>query len=209
MPVSIGNHSDQGGIRLRLKGFVHYGIMIAIIMLGSTLVLLEAGGETWTQTSASDYETGTHMRTTIEDGSLRLELEPVVVWSDDGEAQFDNFGRIVANAGDVNGDGYDDTIVGIPLSDANGLDSGKVCVYHGSGSGSSLSPDWTATGEKTLDNFGFVVAAAGDVNGDGYDEILVGAPFNDEGGLDAGKVYLAVHTAGTGSSSALAKPPCR
>ena len=78
----------------------------------------------------------------------------------------------MAGAGDVNGDGYADVIVG---ADGYSSDTGRAYVYHGGGDGLSASPAFTATGEATDNNFGFSVAGAGDVNGDGYADVIVGA----------------------------------
>ncbi len=99
-----------------------------------------------------------------------------------GEHEDDQFGWSAGTAGDVNGDGYADIIVGAP-----NFDQGKVYVYYGSESGIEASPSFTATGELALDFFGSAVAGAGDVNGDGYDDIIVGAKGFDH---DTGKVYI-------------------
>jgi hypothetical protein len=95
-----------------------------------------------------------------------------------GEAQQANawFGRAVAWAGDVNADGYDDVVVGAPNMDTNQPDGGKVFCYFGSATGLSLTPDWTQGLNQANAWFGRAVATARDVNGDGYDDILVGAP---------------------------------
>lgn len=83
----------------------------------------------------------------------------------------------VATAGDVNGDGYSDIIVGVPSYDY-GNKFGKVFVYYGGPSGLSKAPDW-ARGQVPFGNgFGAAIASAGDFNGDGYGDILVGAPYN-------------------------------
>jgi len=95
------------------------------------------------------------------------------------------FGASVASAGDVNGDGYGDIIVGAPLFDAFGFfDEGRAFVYFGSPSGPSIAPNWTADGNKTVAKFGASVAGAGDVNRDGFGDLIVGAP-----GYDAGRVF--------------------
>ncbi len=106
-----------------------------------------------------------------------------------GAATGDQFGRSVAGAGDVNGDGYGDVIVGAERDAAGGMYAGRAYVYYG-GPGADASADLTLTGAATGDNFGTSVAGAGDVNGDGYDDVIVGACYNDAGGTDAGRAYV-------------------
>ena len=104
-------------------------------------------------------------------------------WAGSGENAGDGFGSAVATAGDVNGDGYTDIVVGAP-GFPQGDDRGKAYVYHGSSTGLATgSGDWTAIGEGAGDSLGSTVATAGDVNGDGYDDLLVAAPgwYNDRG----------------------------
>jgi hypothetical protein len=96
-----------------------------------------------------------------------------VIEGDEGGALF---GASVAGAGDVNGDGYDDIAVGAPQFDTGEEDVGAVFVYHGSAGGLSGTPDWTAEAGPTGSRFGYSVGAAGDVNGDGYADLVVGAP---------------------------------
>ncbi len=109
-------------------------------------------------------------------------------WTKTGENAGDRFGSSVAMAGDVNGDGYSDIIVG-----AVGYSSftGKVYVYNGSPTGLSSTPSWTQTGENAYDRFGWSVATAGDVNKDGYSDVIVGASYYPyPSGYDSGKVYV-------------------
>ncbi|KAB3542701.1 MAG: hypothetical protein C5617_008865, partial [ANME-2 cluster archaeon] len=96
----------------------------------------------------------------------------------------------VASSGDVDGDGYDDVIVGAHYNDDGGNNAGKSYVYLGSASGLSTTASWTATGEAAGDYLGSTVASAGDVDGDGYSDIIVSAHGNNDGGNDAGKVYV-------------------
>ena len=121
-------------------------------------------------------------------------------WSDQGEALNDYFGENVASAGDVNGDGYSDVIVGAPYNDGGAYNTGEAYVYHGSSSGLSAKPDWSDQGEALNDYFGASVATAGDVNGDGYADVIVGAYGNDDGGSSAGEAY--VYSFGVGISLA-------
>ena len=111
-------------------------------------------------------------------------------WSDQGEAAADLFGYSVASAGDVNGDGYADVIIGANNNDDAGSNAGEAYVYHGSSSGLSATPDWSEQGEAVNDVFGFSVASAGDVNGDGYADVVVGAYLNDDAGSGAGEEYV-------------------
>ncbi len=88
-----------------------------------------------------------------------------------GEVSGDYFGSSVAIAGDVNNDGYDDIVIGARGNDEGGTDAGKVYIY--SGKDSSLIK--TFTGNIANGYFGAAVAGAGDVNNDGYDDVIVGA----------------------------------
>ena len=72
----------------------------------------------------------------------------------------------------MNGDGYSDVVVG---AYGNTSFTGKAYLYLGGASGLSASPSWTAVGEAASDDFGYSVATAGDVNGDGYSDVVVGA----------------------------------
>ncbi|MGE5175995.1 MAG: integrin alpha [Hyphomicrobiales bacterium] len=105
-----------------------------------------------------------------------------------GDAAGDAFGYAVASAGDVNGDGYADVIVGAYGNDVGGSAAGRAYVYFG-GPVPDPVPDFTETGSATLDNLGFSVAGAGDVNGDGYADVIVGAPYGDNG---SGRAYVSM-----------------
>jgi len=117
-------------------------------------------------------------------------ISSTAAWTADGEAVGDRFGVTLDGAGDVNDDGYDDVVIGADYAAGS---YGRAYVYHGSPTGLSVSPVWTATGELVDDYFASVVAGAGDVNGDNYDDVLVGTPFQDGG---YGKAYLYQGSAG-------------
>jgi hypothetical protein len=109
-----------------------------------------------------------------------------LLWTFTGEASGDRFGTSVSGAGDVNGDGYSDVIVGARNNDAGGSNAGRAYVYSGQ-TGGSL---WTFTGEASSNFFGHAVSGAGDVDGDGYDDLIVSSPSHDAGGADAGRAYV-------------------
>ena len=106
-----------------------------------------------------------------------------------GAAAGDQFGFSVSTAGDVNGDGFSDVIVGAGYNDAGGTDAGRAYIFFG-GNTVNSGADVIFTGETALDIFGYSVSSAGDVNGDGYSDIIAGAYLNDAGGFNAGKVYV-------------------
>ncbi|MCB4820356.1 putative Ig domain-containing protein [Roseicella aerolata] len=116
-----------------------------------------------------------------------------------GEAAGDEAGRAVAAAGDVNGDGYADLLVGAPYNDAEGiLDAGAVYLVFGKASGTAVDladiargiGGFKINGASYRDETGFSVSAAGDVNGDSYADLLIGANFDDTKGTDAGAAYV-------------------
>jgi hypothetical protein len=112
-------------------------------------------------------------------------------WSTLGGQPGGAYGSCVRGAGDVNGDGYDDVIVGAWLYDTTLLDAGKAFLYLGGPNGLSVTPAWSAGGEAVGAVFGYFVNAAGDLNGDGYGDIVVGSRRYSGGGITReGKVYV-------------------
>ena len=106
----------------------------------------------------------------------------------DGGAAVDLFGFSVSGAGDVNGDGFADVIVGAFAADPGGLSSASSAYVY-SGVDGSLLHQWD--GEASFDFFGASVSGAGDVNGDGSADLIVGAYGADPGGLlVAGSAYV-------------------
>ncbi len=120
-----------------------------------------------------------------------------------GNFHEDKFGSSVSTAGDVNGDGYSDVIVGAFLAKNGGVIEGRAYVYHGSLSGLSTVPDWTAESNQENAYYGLSVSTAGDVNGDGYSDIIVGASYYDNASYsDGGRVFVYL-----GSQTGLSTTP--
>jgi hypothetical protein len=103
-----------------------------------------------------------------------------------GEAAGDAFGYAVGPAGDVNGDGYADVIVGAYGNDAGGSAAGRAYVFLGTPIPDAAA-DFTLTGEATLDNLGFAVAGSCDFDGDGFGDVVIGAPYSDTGRVTIAK----------------------
>ena len=117
---------------------------------------------------------------------------PTPSWVFRGRQADAHAGYAVAPAGDVDKDGFADVLVAIPDWDSPGhANSGKVVVFHGGSNGLSTTPAYElhAPVETTGEGFSTTVAPAGDVNGDGYADVLVGSQFN-QGGFVVGAVYL-------------------
>ncbi len=107
-------------------------------------------------------------------------------------APLDIAGVSVSPAGDVNGDGLDDFLIGANMGNRAYLVYGRSGAEEHSGDiDLSTQADAVFTGFRNGDQAGLVVSAAGDVNGDGLDDLLIAAPFADRGGLaDIGEAYL-------------------
>lgn len=116
----------------------------------------------------------------------------------DGISALDLSGSSVASAGDVNGDGFDDLLVGAYFAQGSGSHAGEAYVVFGSASFaamfalSQLDGDngYRLSGIDPYDRTGMSIASAGDLNGDGFDDLAVGAPGNKNGVTDAGASYV-------------------
>jgi hypothetical protein len=132
-------------------------------------------------------------------------------WTAESNQTNAQLGSSVASAGDVNGDGYSDLIVGAVNYDQDQSNGGGAFLYHGSLTGLDLdgirpagtptNADWTTYGDQAGANLG-TVASVGDVNGDAYSDVLVGARGYDHGETDEGRALLY-----EGSASGLSTEP--
>ena len=114
-----------------------------------------------------------------------------------GEVAADYSGTALDCGGDVDGDGLEDLLVGAPGHDKNGSGSGRAYLLSGADFGTSAEIDLSdahasLSGESASDEVGSVVAGGQDVDGDGFDDLLLATWLDDEGGTFAGKTYLVL-----------------
>ncbi|MFN3939790.1 MAG: integrin alpha, partial [Chitinophagales bacterium] len=129
-------------------------------------------------------------------------LSPTAVWEDEGDNVGGLMGKSVAAAGDVNGDGYDDLLIGLGLYSGGQSQEGRAHIYYGNSTGVSATPDWFYEADQAGAGLGFPLEGLGDVNGDGFDDIIIGANGFDAGQVDEGRAYVFY-----GSASGLASTP--
>jgi len=122
------------------------------------------------------------------DGGIRFTI--------DGSAPYDRLGFAVSNLGDFDADSYDDLIVGVRFANHPAFDSGAVEIRSGA-TGSLLG---VFGGDSALDEFGYAVAGAGDVNGDDVPDFIAGAWLDDDAGTDAGSARIFTGACGQLSS---------
>jgi hypothetical protein len=119
-----------------------------------------------------------------------------------GQAASDNLGKALAPLGDVNGDGLDDVVAGAPEADANGTDSGAAYLVFGDTTGWGTAAIFDGAnkfgGNAYNDAAGQAVSGPGDVDGDGYADILIGAPVTS---TSAGAAYLMAGSATVGTGA--------
>ncbi|MCH2101453.1 MAG: integrin alpha [Planctomycetes bacterium] len=128
--------------------------------------------------NANRYPSGLVRLFSGADGSLIREYKSARNW--------DRFGHALALAGDLDGDGFDDLIIGAPDDDYAGIGTGSAFVFSGA-DGSAIH---TLRGKKAWDRFGKSVCSVGDVDFDGCPEFLVGVPCREGGFKEAGAVEM-------------------
>lgn len=109
----------------------------------------------------------------------------------------DLFGFSVSSAGDVNGDGIDDILIGANWFDGGAENSGAAFVFLGGTNGLNTAVHWQSTGPAIANaEYGFSVSDAGDINNDGFGDVIIGAP-----GAARTRVYYGSATGLTASNA--------
>src|SRR5687767_4228349 len=209
-----------------------------VLALSGTMNILRVEGETgdtvnavggWTRTANFTSGGQTYARYTLDGATLHVDVDvdqggiaiaELSLAALDGRNGFringvaagDYAGHSVSSAGDLNGDGYADLLIGAPGADAHGESTGAAYVVFGTASGfaanldlSDLGPSrgFKISGEAEGDQLGFGVSDAGDVNGDGHADLLIGAFGADPNGATSGATYVVFGAAGDRKSTRL------
>ncbi len=103
-----------------------------------------------------------------------------------------NLGWSVASAGDLDGDGFADVVIGAHRQSNPESSEGNAFVFYGGAAGIGAAPDVVLDnpGDEADALFGYVVASAGDVDADGYADVIVGAPLESNPALREGNAYV-------------------
>jgi hypothetical protein len=135
-------------------------------------------------------DAGAEYPLTIDPLALAPEFEQL------GEVVQGQLGIAVANAGDVDGDGFSDLLIAATNFSGGLLDEGKVYLHRGTPNGLAAAPSFEASGGQAGAYFGRAIAGVGDVDGDGFCDVLIGSQFHDDDQVDEGRVFLHRGSAG-------------
>ncbi len=122
-----------------------------------------------------------------------------------GSARFEHFGTSVSSAGDINGDGFGDLIVGVPNATVDReAGAGRVVLYFGSAAGLVERSARAVDAIRGQRQFGHAVASAGDLDGDGYGDVIIGSPYaRNAQDAPAGAITILYGGEGVGASESL------
>ncbi len=167
------------------------------------LVVVDARGRTLD--ARFELPESSRLQLVVDDAAADypIAIDPLLTGSADTQLESNqagaNMGVSVAGAGDVNGDGYDDVIVGASSYDAGESNEGAAFIFLGSAAGIADANPMTAASQLESNQanayLGASVAGAGDVNDDGYDDVIVGAYLYDAGQVDEGAAFVFLGSA--------------
>jgi len=123
-------------------------------------------------------------------------------WTFEGQYWMGETGWSVASAGDLNGDGFGDLVIATPNLNNPEISEGRVDVFYGSAAGLPTSADWYFESDVDNAQLGTQVASAGDIDADGYGDLIIGAPGYSDGQYSEGRAYVFF-----GSSLGLSSSP--
>ena len=103
---------------------------------------------------------------------------------------YTHFGVSVNKAGDLNGDGYHEIVIGADKDSSSADYKGAAYVYYGTTTGIDKTSHQLLPSDGTTSGFGVAVAGDGDLNGDGYDDVLIGADYSSDGGYASGAILI-------------------
>lgn len=164
----------------------------AVVVRYDHLLVFDAAGRELASRLEQDGDT---LIVAIDDTGAQfpVTIDPLATnpaWSGHGDQSTAHFGYSVAGAGDPNGDGVSDLLIGAPSHGNGETDEGRVSLYRGSSFGLPGTPLWIAECDQAFAGFGTSVAILGDVNGDGFDDVAIGAPMFDDSATDQGRVFV-------------------
>jgi len=195
---ATGPSSNPSWIKISNEGYGYFGFSVSTAgdTNGDGFSEIIIGAYGWNTSEYGDEG----MAFVYNGGSNGLSTQPQ--WEQNGANVFSLFGFSVSDAGDVNGDGYGDVLVGAPEYDNGEANEGRALLYQGTSSGLSTTYSWSGEGNQENARFGYSVSGAGDTNGDGYGDVVIGAPGYSSEGSETGRVFIY-----NGTSSGLVSAP--